>query len=206
MTPQVLLLIGVVTTTTFFAVILVEGALRPGYNPAYHTGSELELGPRGWIQRTNFLLTGGGMAAYAVGVQQTLDSVIATTLLGVMAVSFIVSGVFAPDPVRGYPPSAPSAHPLGGPSLHARIHDATGPLMFVAFVAACLLLASRLEGGWRLYTLLTAGLGLVMTVWTATAYNRDASNTGLVQRGLLFVFSSWTVALGIHLAAHPSSS
>lgn len=206
MTTEVLLLIGVATAVTFPVVVLVEGALRPGYDAVYHTGSELELGPRGWIQRANFFIVGTGMFAYAVGVQQSLDSVIGTLLLAVFGFGFIVAGVFAPDPVRGYPPGAPTDHPSSELSLPARIHDATGPLMFLAFLAACLTLASKLEGGWRLYTLLTAGLSLVMTVWTATAFYRDARNTGLVQRGLLFVFSSWIVAVGIHLAADPPGS
>jgi hypothetical protein len=37
--------------------------LRPGYDPIYHTGSELELGARGWIQRANFIVMSAGMFA-----------------------------------------------------------------------------------------------------------------------------------------------
>jgi hypothetical protein len=53
---------------------------------------------------------------------------------------------------------------------------------------------------WRLYTFITAVAGLGMTVWTAVSFQRDAANTGLVQRGLLVIYWSWIVALGIHLA------
>jgi hypothetical protein len=38
-----------------------------------------------------------------------------------------------------------------------------------------------------------------MTGWTAVAFQKDAPNTGLVQRGLLLVYWIWIVALGIHL-------
>jgi len=41
-----LLVIGIVTAVIFQAVLFVEGAIRPGYNPSYHTGSELALGDR----------------------------------------------------------------------------------------------------------------------------------------------------------------
>jgi hypothetical protein len=34
----------------------------------YHTGSELELGPQGWVQGANFFRVGAGMFAFAVSV------------------------------------------------------------------------------------------------------------------------------------------
>jgi hypothetical protein len=39
-----LLLTGLTAAVLFVVVLLVEGAVRPGYDPIYHTGSELELG------------------------------------------------------------------------------------------------------------------------------------------------------------------
>jgi hypothetical protein len=61
-------LVAVSAALVFVFVVLIEGALRPGYDPTYHTGSELELGTRGWVQRVNFLLMGAGSLAFAVGV------------------------------------------------------------------------------------------------------------------------------------------
>jgi hypothetical protein len=58
MTTKLYLLLGVGAAVVFVAVVLIEGALRSGYNPVYHTGSELELGERGWIQRANFFVVG----------------------------------------------------------------------------------------------------------------------------------------------------
>jgi Protein of unknown function (DUF998) len=62
-------------------VLLFEGALRPGYNPIYHTGSALSLRARGWIQIANFLQLGMGMFAFAVGVYQRLNSVVGALLV-----------------------------------------------------------------------------------------------------------------------------
>lgn len=76
--------------------------------------------------------------------------------------------------------------------------------MFFALLAACVAVAGQIQGGWRVYTILTAVVGLVMTVWTAVAYQKDAANTGLAQRGLIIVYLSWMGALGIHLATGPS--
>ena len=58
MATDVLLLVGVVAAVVFVVVLFIEGALRPGYEPSYHRGSELELGERGWVQRTSFFVIG----------------------------------------------------------------------------------------------------------------------------------------------------
>ena len=205
-TTDVLLLSGVAAAVIFYAVLLVEGALRPGYDPIYHTGSELELGDRGWIQRFSFLLMGAGTLAFALGVQRTLDSLVGAVLLGIFGFGLIVAGVFAPDPVRGYPPGAPTGS-SAQPTRQAQLHNVIGgPVAFMAIFGACVVLAGRLQGGWQLYTLITAGVGLVLTVSTALAFQKDAAKTGLVQRGLLLVYWSWIVIMGIHLAAGPAPS
>ena len=51
----------------------------------------------------------------------------------------------------------------------------------------------------RSYTVLTAVVGLALTISTAVAWQKDASKTGLVQRALVFVYFSWIVLVGIHL-------
>jgi hypothetical protein len=198
-----LLLTGLAAAVLFVMVLVIEGALRPGYDPIYHTGSELELGARGWIQRTNFIIMSAGMFAFAAGVQRSLDSTSGPLLLAVFGSGLIIAGVFPPDPVRGYPPGAPIDREAAL-SRGAKIHDVSGPIMFLALLAASVALANQLGGGWRLYTMLTAGIGFVLTVWTAVAYQKDAANTGLVQRGLIIVYWSWIVALAIHLLADGS--
>jgi hypothetical protein len=198
-----LLLTGLAAAVLFVVVLLVEGALRPGYDPIYHTGSELELGARGWIQRANFIVMSAGMFAFAAGVQRSLDSTSGPLLLAVFGSGLIIAGVFPPDPVRGYPPGAP-IDPEADLTRGAKIHDVSGPVMFLALLGAGIALAGQLRGGWRLYTMLTAGIGFVLTVWTAVAYQKDAANTGLVQRGLIIVYWSWIGALAIHLVADGS--
>jgi hypothetical protein len=42
--------------------------------------------------------------------------------------------------------------------------------------------AGRPWRAWRLYTALTAVVGLGLTIWTALAFQRDAANLGLIQR------------------------
>ena len=201
--PDVLLIVGMATAVLFLAVVLIEGAIRSGYNPVYHTGSELELGERGWIQRANFFVVGLGMFAFAAGINQALDTLIGAVLLAIFGFGLFISGVFAPDPVRGYPPGAP-IEPRAEPSWRARIHHVSGPVAFLAVLGACLAVALQLDAFWQWYTLATAVAGLGVTLWTALAFQRDAANTGLVQRGLLFVYFTWIVLVGAHLLADRS--
>lgn len=100
MSTDALLLLGAATAVIFVVVLTVEGARRPGYVATYHTGSELELGPGGWIQRTNFLLVGAGFAAIAVGIQRVLGTQTGSALVGIAALGLVLAGIFAPDPPR----------------------------------------------------------------------------------------------------------
>ena len=169
----------------------------------YHTGRELELGDRGWIQRANFLLMAGGMFAFSVGIDRTLSATAGCVLLVIFGFGMAVAGVFVPDAVRGFPPGAPT-EPSAKLSWQHQVHSIVGgPIAFFALLGACLVLSGQLPGAWRWYTLLTAGAGLGMTIWTALAYRKDAAHTGLIQRGPIVVYWSWIVALGLHLVMDP---
>ncbi len=195
MTADGLLLSGVAAVLAWAAVVLVEGARRPGYDPRYHTGSELELGPGGWIMRAAFFLVGAGLLAFAAGIRRALDSDAAAALLALAALALVLAGVFAPDPVRGFPPGASDR--TGRPvTTAAKLHDLTGPLMALSLAAACATLASSLSGFWAAYTLATAVAGLVLTGLLISAYRRDAPTTGLRQRLLLAAYGLWVVAFG----------
>ncbi len=199
LSSQALLIFGAAAAVIFITVLSVESVRRPGYRVAYHTGSELELGRGGWIQRLNFLLVATGFGAIAVGVHATLRAGSAAALIGISAVGLALAAVFAPDPVRGFPPGA-SSRTLRPPTVHAKLHEVSGPLMALALFGACLTLAPRLEGGWVVYTWGTAATGLVTTAWLTAAYRRDAPYTGLVQRALIGTYWLWIALLGLHLA------
>ena len=193
-----LLIIGVATTLVFLVVVIVEGTLRPNYNPSYHMVSALSSGGRGWVQVSNFLQMGIGMLAFSVAINQTLDTVVGSVLVAVFGAGAITSGLFSMDPSFGYPPGTPPGMPTR-PTWQHQIHGAAGAIVFLAIFGACLAIAGRLDGGWRIYTLATAGLGIALTVSTMVASLRDASKTGLIQRALIFVYWTWIALLGIHL-------
>jgi vacuolar-type H+-ATPase subunit I/STV1 len=202
-TTDLLLLFGVAAAICSLPLFSSKVRFDPAMTPTYHTGSELELGARGWVQRASFLLMGAGGLAFAVGVYWILDTIVGAVLLAIFGLGLMVAGAFTPDAVRGYPPGAQS-EPSTKPTWRALVHAVIrGPVAFLAIFGACLTIASHLEGAWRLYTLLTAVAGLTMTIWTVLAFRRDAANTGLVQRGLILIYWTWIVVVGSHLIAYP---
>ena len=201
MRTDMLLLFGAATAVVFVIVVTVEGVRRPGYDALFHTGSELELGPGGWIQRANFLLVAAGFAAISIGVQRTLETTAGAALLTVAAAGLVLAAICAPDPVRGFPPGA-SSNTGRAVSLHAKLHDVSGPLLVFALFGACLVIAPQLAEPWTIYTLATAGVGLASTVWLIVAWRGNAPYTGLAQRIVLATYWLWITMLSLHLVAH----
>jgi Protein of unknown function (DUF998) len=199
MSTQSLLIFGAATAVIFPTVIVVEGVRRPGYRAAYHTGSELALGRGGWIQRVNFLLVATGFGSVAIGVHRTVHTGSASALLGIAAFGLVLAALFAPDAVRGFPADASSCT-LRPESVHAKLHEVSGPVTALALLGACLTLAPHLEGPWAVYTWATAVTGCVTTAWLIAAYRRDAPFTGAVQRALIGTYWLWIALLSLHLA------
>ena len=159
----------------FLAVILVQGAFRPGYDAINRWGSELSNGDWGWVQIANFLITGLLTIAFAVGVRQSLNdgpgSQAIPWLTGILGAGLIVAGVFATDPDPGFPlGSTPPAEP----TIHSWIHNLNLFPTWAALTAAILCTAYRAtlrrEGlGWILLTL-AAGILTPATMYVAARH------------------------------------
>jgi len=197
MTTRRLLRVGAAATILFLVLLGVQGALRAGYDPVYHTGSELSLGGLGWIQILNFVQMGLALVGFAVALGRALHTPAAAALLAFAGLALIAAGVFVTDPVRGFPPGVRAPAQA---SWHGQVHDLTGPVMMLALFAACVVVLPRLRGPWRRYTLLTAVAGLGLTAATVGAWQSDAAYTGLVQRALILLYWTWIALLGLHLA------
>jgi len=67
-----LLSCGALAGPLFLTTVLVQEATREGFDPSRHPLSALSLGDLGWIQTTNFVLTGLLATAGAVGARHAL--------------------------------------------------------------------------------------------------------------------------------------
>ncbi|WP_440065738.1 DUF998 domain-containing protein [Streptosporangium sp. OZ121] len=200
-------LCGAVGGPLFVIAFLVQGAVRPDYDPMRHPVSSLALGPSGWAQVANFVVTGLLMLVFAVGLRRGLSasgrhSTWGPLLIGLYAIGLIGAGVFPTDPVSGYPPGSPAQ---GEHTWQGRLHDLPFSLLvFAALTAACFVFARRFAGwgepGWAVYsgisglvfigTFVVAGLGFSQTegfVELGGLFQRISITTGFFWASLLAV-------------------
>jgi hypothetical protein len=113
---------------------VAAGAVRAGYDPWCPPVSSLALGPCGWIQTANFVLTGILYLVFTLGLWSGLGSWVrprrGTVLVGAVAVGLIGAGVFLTDPISGYRPGT-SDRLTGYSSLGAFLHDVCSAPVFL---------------------------------------------------------------------------
>ena len=63
-----LALAGVLGPPLFVVVFLVDGLIKPGYDPVTRVVSEASIGDLGWVQIANFLVFGATMLAFSLGL------------------------------------------------------------------------------------------------------------------------------------------
>lgn len=204
---RALLLCGAVGAPLFLVVILIEGALRPGYDPLRDMSSALSLTGRGWVQIGNFVLTGLAMIAYAVGLRRVLRSgrgaLSGPVLIGVWGAGLIGAGVFVGDPADGYPEGTPPG-PAIETTLHGALHNAVSMVVFLALAAACLVFARRSatvtkERGWAVYSALTAlALPALQPILHAVTPD-DVPVTGMIQKITIAVGWGWAALMASKL-------
>lgn len=195
-----LLSAGVIAGPLYVATSLAQALTRPGFDLTRHPWSALANGDLGWIQVTNFLVTGGLVVAFAVGLRRTLidgpSRRSAPWLIGIYGVSLIGAGVFRADPVPGFPIGTPATATISG---HGLAHLGIGAVGFLCLTAACLLLARRFgrtRPGWAIWT---AAAGIVFL----GAFVGIASGAGSQATIVTFVVAvviiwTWLTTFALH--------
>jgi hypothetical protein len=169
-TTRLLLVGGVIAGPLFMVVGLAQAFTRPGFDLRRHALSMLSLGDLGWIQITNFVLTGLFTIALAIGMRRALYPGRAGTwgppLMAAYGVGYIVSGIFRIDPSLGFPPGSPEG--VTTFSWHAMLHFLGFTIAFIGLIAACFVFARRFAGlhesGWAAYCAATGAVALVLIV------------------------------------------
>jgi hypothetical membrane protein len=149
-TTRSLLGYGVVAGPLFVVVALAQALTRDGFDLSKHAWSLLANGELGWIQITNFILTGLMTLAAAVGLRRALMSgrgrTWAPLLIAIYGLSVIGAGLFRADPAQGFPVGTPETTTI---SWHGMLHFMVGGVGFLCLIAACFVLASRFAGDGR---------------------------------------------------------
>jgi hypothetical membrane protein len=185
----------VVAPAVFVVSFLVQGALRPGYDPLRHPVSSLVLGsPAGWVQIVTFVVTGGLVAAYAGALARSGAGRWTPILLAAVGIGLVGAGIFPTDPINGYPPGAPDPAPR---TAAGQLHDLFSTPVFTALPAAALVLGARFsrvdERTWAGYSRLTAALFWVCFGLSSAGF---AGVPALVPTGGLWQRLSLVIGLG----------
>ena len=129
---------GMIGSILFVGIFTLEGFLRPEYNPFSMFVSELSIGPRGWVQILNFIITGILLLIFALGIKtefrQGKASKAGPILLLICATCLIVSGPFVMDPLSTPPDQM---------SWHGIIHNILGAIFFSLSAVSCFVFFRR---------------------------------------------------------------
>ena len=141
---RALLTAGVVAGPLYVAVWLGQAFTRDGFDITRHPASLLANGGPGWIQTTNFVVSGLLSIAAAVGLRRTLTGrgrTWAPRLVTAYGVGLLLAAIFPADPAAGFP--------VGTPADYAEIstrgmgHFVAGSIGFSGLIAACLVVAAH---------------------------------------------------------------
>lgn len=107
---RILLACGVIGPPLFVLVFLVAGTFAPaGYSVLRHPVSSFAIGELGWVHVANFLVTGGLLLAYAVGLRSALrafgGSFWVPVLVGLLAIG--LTGCSSVSPSSSAGPGSP---------------------------------------------------------------------------------------------------
>ena len=154
-----LLKYGIIAGPLYVTVSLAQALTRDGFDLTRHPWSLLSNGDLGWIQITNFVLTGLLVVAFAVGLRRVDSGKWAPRLIGVYGVSLICAGVFRADPALGFPPGTPDG--ATDISWHGFLHFLAGGVGFTCLVVACFVVARRFAPVFSIVTgvVLAVGFG-----------------------------------------------
>lgn len=198
---QVNNLAGIIAPIVFVTLFTVEGWVRPGYSPMSMFVSELSLGPEGWTQIMNFLITGFLIFLFGRGVTKQFTvgkaSKVGSICLQIIGLSLIASGPFITDPSAMF-----NQH-----SIHGIIHGIFGAIVFSLAPVTCFLFfhGFRQNLSWRVFARWTLIIGLLLVIGIGFLKVSQFPQSslfiwkGLIQRIILISYMAWLCAFAIQL-------
>ena len=196
---------GMIGACLFVATFTLEGWLRPGYQPLAMYVSALSLGPRGWIQMTNFIIFGVLLFVFTRCVAAEFPSGRAARngliLLTIIAFCYLFSGPFVMDP---------TGTPIDQVTVHGTIHGILGAIAFMLMPISCFvyLRVFNLDPNWRLLRGWTLTLGTIsaaaLILLTIASKFPQMQNIfvdwlGLIQRTLIIPFMIWVFLFALEI-------
>ena len=195
-------LAGMIGTALFALSFTINGWLHPGYSPVQNYISELAIGPTGWIQMISFLVLGGSIVLFAVGVGATFRTGKASRAAPVMflmiGICYMISGLFATDPQAMFDNQQ---------TAHGMVHGIAGALVFSLSAASCFVLWQRfrIDEKWRSMSVVSLAAGMIMTILIVLMKIGQLQSgllhdwAGVVQRCCLMTSYAWIFAVSFKI-------
>jgi hypothetical membrane protein len=155
---------GVVVGPFYLLLGVAQGLLRPGFSFARHPLSVLANGDYGWVQTTNFALSGLMVIAAAIGMARVVGRGARATswTLAAFGAGVALAAIFRADALDGFPVGTPLGPPIGVSTM-GLAHFLVSALAFTCFGVSALLAAPMLaRRGERAMSRLSLASGLVM--------------------------------------------
>lgn len=193
-----LLMCGIIAGLLFLIASFTQAFTRPGFDLQRHAISSLALGDLGWLQVSNFIITGLFAGAFAIGLWQALRGTASKAvplLVGIYSVAMVGGGLFTPDPGLGWPIGAPAGLPE--PTFNSIMHIVFGMLAFMSIIIAGFVFARRFIGlrnyGWAVYSGINSLLAFVLT---ALPWNAESESIRFAVGAILI--SGWITIIAWH--------
>lgn len=193
---------GVLAGPMYVAVALAQALVRPGFDLSRDDVSLLANGGLGWIQVSNFVVTGTMVIAFAVGLDRTFAGrrtcQRAARLLAAYGAGLVGAGLFVAEPMHGFPPGAPAGMPAAL-SLHGILHIVFAGVGFLCFVGACLILAREFgRSGRRRWAVASAVTGIAFLAgFAGVASGSDSEAVVLAFWAALLLAWGWMAAVAV---------
>ena len=198
MTTNTLLRCGAVAGPLYVVVALAQALTREGFDLTQHAWSLLSNGDLGWVQITNFVVTGALVLAGAAGLHRATGSTWTAILVGAFGASLIGAGIFRADPAPGFPAGTPEVTSI---SWHGMLHFMLGGVGFLCLIAACFVLGARLTRAGR------AGLawfsrlaGVIFLAGFAGVASGSHGPTTLAFVAAVVIVFTWLSTVFVHFA------
>lgn len=201
------LLSGAIAGTLFLLIVILEGWSRQGYSAIRFPLSSLAIGPNGWIQELNFIVTGILFIIFSIGLKKELfpdkKNPRGPLLLMLVGTGLVGAGCCVTDPVYGYPADLPLA--LSQFTIHGHFHDGFSMLVFVCLPWSCFVFRKYFllnkNSVWATYSLFT-GIGMIIAfILTSMGFKQIqglVDYAGLLQRTCLSIGWLWIIILSIY--------
>jgi len=195
-------LTGMFGTALFALSFIINGFLRPNYNPVRNYISELSIESDGWIQIVSFMLLGSALCIFALGLKAVFPTGKASRagpiLFMIIGISYFISGPLVTDPAAMFDNQQ---------TWHGVVHGIFGAIVFSLSMAVCFVYWRRFrkDVAWKHLSAFSFTCGIVMFVLIVLMKVGQLQPgllsdwAGLVQRTCLITSYVWIFVVSVSI-------